>query len=106
ACFIEGWNVRAKKNAMPVSRSVRSTVAGDASILTPSASKTSAEPQRLDTDRLPCLATGSPHAASTLAAAEERLQVPERSPPVPQVSNTSLIGAFSLTACSRIVRAK
>ncbi len=75
-------------------------------MLTPSASKTSADPQRLDTDRLPCLATGTPHAASTIAAAEEMLNVPERSPPVPHVSNTSLIGALSFTACSRIARAK
>ena len=37
---------------------------------TPSASNTSALPQRLDTERLPCLATRTPHAATTSAAAD------------------------------------
>ena len=75
-------------------------------MLTPSASNTSADPQRLDTDRLPCLATFTPHAATTIAAADEMLNVPDRSPPVPHVSNTSPAGALNFTACSRIVRAK
>ncbi len=106
ACFIDGWNVGAKKNAMFASCSVRSTTAGGAVTLTPSCSNTSALPQRLDTDRLPCLATFTPQAATTSAAADEMLNVPDRSPPVPQVSNTSPGGAASFTACSRIVRAK
>ena len=75
-------------------------------MFTPSCSNTSALPHWLDTDRLPCLATFTPHAATTRAAAEEILNVPDRSPPVPQVSNTSSTGADSFTACSRIVRAK
>ena len=70
------------------------------------ASKRSALPHRLDTDRLPCFATFTPHAATTTAAADETLNVPERSPPVPHVSNTSPGGVASGTACSRIVRAK
>ena len=65
-----------------------STTAGGADTRTPSASKTSALPDRLDTDRLPCFATRTPHAATTIAAQEEMLNVPERSPPVPHVSNT------------------
>ena len=36
--------------------------------------------------RLPCLATGTPAAAVTMAAAVEILKVFEPSPPVPQVS--------------------
>ena len=58
-------------------------------MFTPSASKRSALPQRLDTDRLPCFATVTPHAATTSAATVDTLKVWARSPPVPQVSNTS-----------------
>ncbi len=36
--------------------------------------------------RLPCLTTGTPQAATTIAAAVEILTVPAPSPPVPQVS--------------------
>ena len=58
----------------------------------PRASRTSAEPEREVTARLPCLATmilapaAVPAAAATRAAAVEMLKVPLRSPPVPQVS--------------------
>jgi hypothetical protein len=48
----------------------------------------------------------SPAPAITTAAVDDTLKVPARSPPVPQVSNTSPAGADSGTACSRIVRAK
>ena len=61
---------------MPTSCRHRSTTAGDAATLTPSASSTSALPHRLDTDRLPCLATRTPQAATTSAAAVEMLKVP------------------------------
>ena len=67
------------------------TVAGAASMHTPSCSRTSADPVRLDTARLPCLAIGRPAAATTIAAAVEMLNEPEPSPPVPQVS--------AMTAC-------
>ena len=69
---------------------------GGAATFTPSCSNTSALPQRLDTDRLPCFATFTPHAATTIAAADEMLNVPDRSPPVPHVSNTSPGGVDSL----------
>src|SRR5437762_8508677 len=91
---------------MPAFARQRSTTAGAAVTLTPSASKTSALPDRLDTDRLPCLATFTPHAATTMAAQDEILNVPERSPPVPHVSNTvsAVPERFdSCTACARIV---
>src|SRR5262245_46674896 len=62
------------------------TRAGVRSRLTPSASTTSADPQRLETDRLPCLATLRPAPATTNAVAVETLKVPDASPPVPAVS--------------------
>src|SRR5215470_12875105 len=62
------------------------TRAGVRSRLTPSASTTSADPQRLETERLPCLATLRPAPATTNAVAVETLKVPDASPPVPAVS--------------------
>src|SRR5262245_22233574 len=85
---IEGWKVGAKKKPMLASVRQRSTVAGEAVTLTPSASNTSALPDLLDTDRFPCLATRTPQAATTSAVQDEMLKVPDRSPPVPHVSNT------------------
>ena len=105
ACFIEGWNVGAKKNPMPASSSDCSTAAGGHATVTPSASNTSALPERLETDRLPCFATRTPAAATTSAAHDEMLNVPDRSPPVPHVSNTCSCLRASGTACCRIVRA-
>ena len=74
---------------MPASRRISACTSVGKSSGTPSASKTSALPQRLETERLPCLATGRPQAATTTAAAVEMLSVCEPSPPVPQVSTTS-----------------
>ena len=45
-------------------------VTGDVSMFAPSASSTSADPQRELTLRLPCFATGSPHPTATNALAE------------------------------------
>ena len=73
---------------------------GGAAMLTPSASKRSALPHRLDTDRLPCFATLTPHAATTSAATVETLNVCARSPPVPQVSKTSENSRDSFVAAS------
>ena len=47
-------------------------------MLTPSAVSTSAEPDLEDRPRLPCLATGTPAPATTIAAAVEMLWVPAR----------------------------
>ena len=67
----------AKKNAMFAGRAARvRRPAGGAARFTPSCSNTSALPQRLDTDRLPCFATFTPQAATTMAAADEMLNVP------------------------------
>ncbi len=49
---------------------------------------TSAEPQREETARLPCLATLRPAPATTKAVVVETLKVLVASPPVPQVSTT------------------
>ena len=72
---------------IPASRIARSIRAGSASMSTPSAARMSAEPDLDDKARLPCLATGTPQAATTSAAAVETLKVPDASPPVPQVSS-------------------
>ena len=58
-------------------------------MLTPSSASTSAEPLRLVMLRLPCLATGTPAAAATIAAVVLTLNIFEPPPPVPQVSSTS-----------------
>ena len=52
----------------------------------PAAASTSALPLELETLRLPCLATGTPSAASSSALAVDTLNSPAPSPPVPQVS--------------------
>ena len=80
------------------------TVATGASMRTPSASSTSALPQVPLAERLPCLATGTPQAATTNDATVEMLKVPAPSPPVPQVSTAPC--DVSGTARARIARAK
>src|SRR3954451_4794594 len=69
--------------------------AGPDSTGTPRAANTSALPLRLDTERLPCLTTGTPAAATTRAVAVLMLNVPEPSPPAPQVSRTGRAGQLS-----------
>ena len=54
--------------------------------MTPSASSTSAAPLREEEERLPCLATGTPQAATTKETAVEIFKVPSPSPPVPHRS--------------------
>ena len=56
-----------------------------------------------DAARLPCLATGTPAPATTIAATVEMLNVPLRSPPVPHVSTTG--AGVTGFANSSIVRA-
>src|SRR3989442_14599871 len=90
---------------MPASARHLSTTAGGAVTRMPSASYTSAPPVRLEADRLPCLATRTPQAATTSAAHEEMLNVPEPSPPAPQVSKTSPKSSDTSTAYALIVPA-
>ena len=78
------------------------TCSGVRSSRTPAASSTSALPERLDTERLPCFATRAPAAAATNAAVVEMLKVPLESPPVPQVSTRCSPATGTAVASSRI----
>ena len=57
---------------------------------TPKASSMSAPPLCEDAARLPCLTTGTPAAATTIAAIVEMFTVLDRSPPVPTMSTVSV----------------
>jgi len=89
---------------MPISHKQARTIVKSASMLTPSARNTSAEPDPEESARLPCLATGTPQLATTSALAVEMLKLPEASPPVPQVS-IAPGGASIATAFARMIRA-
>ncbi len=75
---------------MPTSATLRATSSGPRSIRTPSASRVSAPPDSEDAARLPCLITGTPQAATTMAAMVDRLTVLAPSPPVPTMSTVWL----------------
>src|SRR5690606_39704597 len=93
------------RNPIPGSRSDFSTTVMSASMFTPSAERTSADPVFDESARLPCLATGTPHPATTNAAAVEMLKVPEASPPVPQVrseEHTSELQSREKLVCRRL----
>ena len=101
-----GWYSGANKNPKPTVSIAAAAWAGGGSMRRPSASSTSALPQRLDEARLPCLATPAPAAAATSPAAVEMLKVPALSPPVPQVSTRPARRTGVLTARWRSVVAK
>jgi hypothetical protein len=88
----------------PISSMQVATSAGASSMSTPSASSTSAEPERLVAERLPCLATGQPAPAAISAAVVEMLNV-VGPPPVPAVSTTPGTSSSTCAASERIVRA-
>ena len=102
---IAGWNAGANRNAKPSSRIARPAEAASWSMRMPRASRTSADPDFDVIARLPCLATGTPHAATTSAAVVEMLKVPDPSPPVPTMSIVPS-GASTRTTRSRIAEAK
>ena len=79
------WWAGANMKPKPTSAMQRATASGLRSIRTPSASSTSAEPDRPVAERLPCLATAQPAPAAISAAVVETLNV-GRPPPVPAVS--------------------
>ena len=81
------------------------TPSGSRSMRAPSASSTSAEPDELVAERLPCLATAQPAPAAISAAVVETLNV-RRPPPVPAVSSRSSRAVGTCAASSRIVRAR
>ena len=85
----------------PVRRTHAATCSQVRSIRTPSASSTSAAPERDVTPRLPCFATGTPAPATTKAAVVEMLKVCRRSPPVPTTSTTASRSPRSTQAPSR-----
>ncbi len=89
---------------MPMSASVRSAVRSAPSRSSPSASSVSAAPAFELAARLPCLATGTPQAATTSATAVDTLRVWCPSPPVPQTS-IALAGASMGISRARIARA-
>ena len=99
-----GWNDGANMKPTPASSMHRATALGSRTIVTPSASRTSAEPLLLVIPRFPCLATGTPAPAVMNAAAVETLKLPLPSPPVPHVSTTGK-SVGTLRTFSRIVRA-
>src|SRR3954468_14006056 len=88
-------------NPMPASVMQRPTCSGLRSILTPSDPSTSAAPERDDSARLPCLATGTPAPATMKEAQVETLTEPEPSPPVPTTSTASG-GALTRSILARI----
>ena len=88
---------------MPSVDRLRSTVLGDRSVRMPSASSTSAAPERDEAARLPCFATGTPQAATTIATAVETFSVFWPSPPVPQ---TSIAPAGATIVLARLRRAR
>ncbi|MGX1387861.1 hypothetical protein AB7M66_008992 [Bradyrhizobium japonicum] len=86
---------------MPHSRTQRPTCSGLRSIFTPSDASTSAAPERDDSARLPCLATGRPVPETMKDAQVETLTEPEPSPPVPTMSTASA-GASTVSILERI----
>src|ERR1700749_633404 len=86
---------------MPASLTQRPTCSGLRSIFTPSEASTSAAPERDDSARLPCLATGTPVPATMNDAQVETLTEPEPSPPVPTMS-TALAGASTRSILARM----
>src|SRR3954447_25121356 len=92
-------------NPKPASPMQRATPGGSRSILAPSASSRSADPDRLVAERLPCLATAQPAPAAISAAVVDTLNV-VRPPPVPAVSSRSSRSQRTGVASSRIVRAR
>ena len=97
------WCRGAIRKQVPASLKARSSSFRSASMLTPRAARTSAAPVFDDSARLPCLATGTPQAATTNWAPVETFSVPLASPPVPQVS-IAPAGASTGSILARMVR--
>src|SRR4051794_1046847 len=89
----------------PTSAMHSSIWCGPRSMRAPSASSTSAEPQRPVAERLPCLAIVAPAAAASRAAVVETLKL-GAPPPVPAVSTRSGLPGSTRSARSRIVDAR
>src|SRR6185312_15460261 len=101
-CRIAGCMRGANMNTIPALSYARRIASTSTSMLTPSASRTSALPDLEVNDRLPCLAIRTPAPAATSAAAVEMLNVPTDPPPVPHVSTMrSFCGRFSRSIARR-----
>src|SRR5262249_49663980 len=74
---------------------------GGTSMRTPRTLSTSAAPEREESARLPCLATGTPAPATMNAAQVEMLYEPDASPPVPTTS-IAFGGAITRSIFERI----
>ena len=72
-CFIAAWWAGANMKPMPAFSMQAAMPMGERSMRTPSADSTSAAPDREERARLPCLATGTPAAATMKAAQVETL---------------------------------
>ena len=106
ACFMAGCSLGANRNPIPMSSTHRPTCSGVRSRSTPNAASTSALPHLLVLARLPCLAIRTPAPAATKATVVLMLNVPDLSPPVPQVSSRSpSVRVGTLTALARMARA-
>src|SRR4051812_27630644 len=103
-CRVAPWCAGANMKPNPASRMHSATAAGGRSMRTPSASSTSAEPDKPVAERLPCLATAQPAPAAISAAVVETLNV-GRPPPVPAVSIRSPRSASTGVAIRRMVLA-
>src|ERR1700738_4291437 len=77
--FLAGGGAGANMKPMPASCTQRPTCSGLRSIFTPRDDNTSAAPERDDSARLPCLATGTPQPATMKEAQVETLNEPEPS---------------------------
>src|SRR5258706_3399114 len=86
---------------MPAWAPQRPTCCALMSILTRREDNPSAAPERDDSARLPCLATGTPAPATMNEAQVETLTEPEPSPPVPTTSTASA-GALTRSILARI----
>src|SRR6266478_9408053 len=86
---------------IPISLRQAAEMVAAAEILTPSADRTSALPERLLAARFPCFATGKPAPAITNAAAVEILKVFAALDPVPAVSMKVLFEHLIRTARAR-----
>ena len=75
-------------------------------MLTPSASRQSAVPEREDAARLPCFVTLMPDAAMTRAAVVEILKECAPSPPVPTISSVFMPGCSTGVAWLRMASAQ
>ena len=75
-CFKDGWNLGAKKKTMFAFSKTSFNCFGVSSRFIPRASSISEDPVLPEADLLPCLRTGYPQAAVTMAAMVEILTVP------------------------------